>query len=118
MLRFGMRHNTHENALINEIDYPSLDVWTHYVMTLDPKNAASDVVSVFQNGVPPTVEKKDYDKHYPTKLCSIIAFGQKYVDKPSMGLSNNVVIDELLIFETMLNEHEIMDIYAGNYFNV
>ncbi len=113
IISFGMRHHIYTASLSKLVDYPTLHDWTHYVMTLIPQKDASEVVSVFQNGVAAAVQKETHTKNNHKTTCSVIAFGQRYADQPGMGLSNNVVIDELLIFETILNEHEIMDIYEG-----
>ncbi len=107
---FGMRNHNRAMSDYALFSYPEMNKWTHYVMTL--KVLSSDEkpdYKIYENGKSKTFTVHSKNKNSQPGSCNKIVFGRKYTDEDG-SYGNNVKIDELLIFDNVLTESQVLTI--------
>ncbi len=108
---FGMRNNIREKSDSAKFSYPILSRWTHFVMTLKI-NSSNDPpeYTIYENAENKIFTATLAAKNNQSGSCDKLVFGRKYIELGTR-YSNDVKIDELLIFEHILTKNQVLKIY-------
>ncbi len=110
-IKFGIRNYIRDLTEQALFDYPALNQWTHYVMTMQVVPPANPpVFEIFKDGQVQTFGPGPSSQTNPDGVCDKIVIGRKYVNIGG-NMAGNVEIDELMLFERALTQVEADVIY-------
>ncbi len=109
---FTVRDPGRQKFIKVEVSHPNVGTWDHYLFTMLPNGGVPDFTA-YINGQPISLAAPgESNKNTNAQICDEIVIGRYFFETTGYQI-NDVIIDELSIFEFILSSTQVAAIYQG-----